>query len=173
MVDRQNRLKEVYEYVRQFKGIHTQIDFAIAVNYSRTAISLALNGKESYLTDKLFENICKAFPDTFSIDYLLTGEGQLLINQEEVKQGDQPIEPIPMWADTMISIIAKQIKENETLHRELKQSILEFNAARVELEKILYKLSNSSSSAASYGNPKEPSSDGNLAAENNHPFPQQ
>lgn len=161
MIGRQKRLTEVYEYVRKFKGVHTQTDFAISINYSRSVISAALNGKESYLTDKLFENICKAFPDTFSLDYLLTGQGALLTLEEEVQQGDHPIEPMPTWADTLINIMAKQIKENETLHRELKQSILEFNTARVELEKLLYKLSNSSS----YGNPSEPSSDGSLAAD--------
>jgi hypothetical protein len=37
-----------------------------------------MNGNERYLTDKLFTNICEAFPGVFNLDYLLTGEGELL-----------------------------------------------------------------------------------------------
>lgn len=88
MVERQKRLKEVFEYVRNNFGIHTQIDFAEALHKSRNAISLALNGNELYLTDKLFKNICEAYPGVFSLDYLLTGEGSLLSTEEEVKNED-------------------------------------------------------------------------------------
>ena len=88
MVERQKRLKEVFEYVRNNYGIHTQIDFAEALHKSRNAISLALNGNELYLTDKLFKNICEVYPGVFNLDYLLTGEGSLLSTEEEVKNED-------------------------------------------------------------------------------------
>jgi peptidoglycan hydrolase CwlO-like protein len=52
------------------------------MKYSRNAISLALNGNEKYLTDKLFESVCKAYPDTFNLDYLLTGNGELITKKE-------------------------------------------------------------------------------------------
>ena len=82
MSDRQKRLQEVYEHLRRWFGIHTQADFANSMKYSRNAISLALNGNEKYLTDKLFESVCKAYPDTFNLDYLLTGNGELLQKKE-------------------------------------------------------------------------------------------
>ena len=82
MSDRQKRLQEVYEHLRRWFGIHTQADFANSMKYSRNAISLALNGNEKYLTDKLFESVCKAYPDTFNLDYLLTGNGELLTKKE-------------------------------------------------------------------------------------------
>ena len=88
MVERQKRLKEVFEYVRNKFGIHTQIDFAEALHKSRNAISLALNGNELYLTDKLFKNICEVYPGVFNLDYLLTGEGSLLSTEEEAKNED-------------------------------------------------------------------------------------
>ena len=88
MVERQKRLKEVFEYVRNNFGIHTQIDFAEALHKSRNAISLALNGNELYLTDKLFKNICEVYPGVFNLDYLLTGEGSLLSTEEEVHNED-------------------------------------------------------------------------------------
>lgn len=82
MIDRQKRLREVYEYLREKKGIHTQIEFAVAIKYSRVYISAAMNGAEKYLTDKLFTNICEKFPGIFNLDYLLNGTGELLAQSE-------------------------------------------------------------------------------------------
>lgn len=84
MNERQKRLNEVYEHLRKFYGIHTQSDFANALRKSRNAITLALNGDEKYLTNKLFKNICEAYKGVFNLDYLLTGEGDLLTLEEEV-----------------------------------------------------------------------------------------
>ena len=53
MNERQKRLIEVYNYVRQHFGIHTKQGFAEALNYGRTSMSAAFNGNEGYLTDSL------------------------------------------------------------------------------------------------------------------------
>lgn len=82
---RQKRLNEVYEHLRKHFGIHTKTEFAEAVHYARNSMSAAFGGKEAYLTDKLFENICDAYPGVFNLHYLLTGEGELLTIEEEVK----------------------------------------------------------------------------------------
>ena len=84
MIGRQKRLHEVYEHLRKFFGVHTQIDFAEALKYSRVYISAAMNGVEKNLTDKLFKNICEVYPGVFNLDYLLTGEGKLLIKAGEI-----------------------------------------------------------------------------------------
>lgn len=88
MIPRQKRLHEVFEHLRKFFGIHTQIDFALALKYSRVYISSALNGNEKNLTDKLFESICEAYPGVFDLKYLLNGEGSLLTVEEEVHNED-------------------------------------------------------------------------------------
>ena len=88
MIPRQKRLHEVFEHLRNFFGIHTQIDFAVALKYSRVYISSALNGNEKNLTDKLFESICEAYPGVFDLKYLLNGEGSLLTVEEEVHNED-------------------------------------------------------------------------------------
>lgn len=82
MKERQKRLHEVFQHLRKTSGIHTQTDFANALQYSRVYISAALNGMEKNLTDKLFESICNAFPGTFNIEYLLYGNGELLTPEE-------------------------------------------------------------------------------------------
>jgi transcriptional regulator with XRE-family HTH domain len=82
---RKERLKEVYEYVRKHFPIHTQADFADEIRYNRAYLSSAMNGNEKNLTNKLFNNICEAFPGVFNLEYLLTGKGSLLTIEEEVK----------------------------------------------------------------------------------------
>lgn len=78
MNERQKRLIEVYEYMRNNMRIHTKSQFAEALKYGRTSVSAALNGNEAYLTDNLFESICGNFPGVFNLDYLLTGNGELI-----------------------------------------------------------------------------------------------
>lgn len=148
MVERQKRLKEVYEHLRRWSGIHTQTDFANSMRYSRNAISLALNGNEKYLTDKLFTNVCEAFPGVFNLDYLLTGEGTLLMSQNldtgtcstDMACEQPPSAPIPSWADAFFDIMSQQIKQNESLVRELHQAITEVNALKSELATIIERL---------------------------------
>lgn len=82
MLDREKRLNEVYEYVHRYFGIHTKGEFADNIRYARAYISSAMNGNEKYLTNSLFENICKAYPRVFNLDYLLTGKGELLLENE-------------------------------------------------------------------------------------------
>ena len=84
MNERQKRLIEVYEYLRKHFDIHTKTGFAEALGYGRTSLSAAMNGKQDYLTDSLFQSICNKWDGVFNIDYLLTGEGDLLLSESEV-----------------------------------------------------------------------------------------
>jgi len=114
---KQERLREVYEHLRQHFGIHTQIDFAKVLGLTRPAISAAMNGNEAYLTDNLFKRICAAYQGVFNLDYLLTGNGQLLTIQEEVKSEPIEKEPNPQqpssYADKLIASLEKQVKDKD------------------------------------------------------------
>lgn len=122
MSNKQKRLQEVYDHLRRWYGIHTQTDFANSMRYSRNAISLALNGNEKYLTDSLFKNICEAYPGVFDLDYLLTGEGQLLTIEEEVKDKDieNLYKPQPIDNSSLVNaVIAAKDETIDGLKREL------------------------------------------------------
>ena len=88
MNGRQKRLIAVYEHLRKYYGIHTKTGFAEALHYGRTSMSAAMNGDEKYLTDSLFKNICEAYKGVFDLNYLLTGEGDLLTLEEEVSSNE-------------------------------------------------------------------------------------
>ncbi len=144
MNERQKRLIEVYEHLRKYYGIHTKTGFAEALHYGRTSMSAAMNGDEKYLTDKLFTKICEAYPDTFSLDYLLTGRGSLLDNNEKEpvtapidKQQDAltyaAIQVGKMMSDLSASIsnvkrLEEQLQERETTLKLMQDTI----ASRLE-----------------------------------------
>ena len=154
MNERQKRLNEVYEHLRKFYGIHTQSDFANALRKSRNAITLALNGDEKYLTDKLFKNICEAYKGVFDLNYLLTGEGDLLTLEEDVKSEDiekainptsQPqaidytfliekaVEKATAYADKTIAILEKQVA---TLEKDIEAKDTEISTLKDRLHEF-------------------------------------
>lgn len=79
-MERVDRLQKAFEYLR-YKGIaNTQIDVANKMKRQRTNVSSAFNGKERYLTDSFLKEFCDTF-GVFSADWLLTGEGNMLVEE--------------------------------------------------------------------------------------------
>ena len=136
MNERQKRLKEVYEHLRKFYGIHTQSDFANALRKSRNAITLALNGDEKYLTDKLFKNICEAYPGVFNLNYLLTGEGSLLTIEEEVhnEEHEKLYNPQPIDQSSLVNALLAS--KDETIDS-LKSRIADIQRTIADKEEII------------------------------------
>ena len=115
MSDRQKRLNEVYEHLHNYFGVHTKGEFADIIKYARAYVSSALNGNEKYLTDKLFTNICEAYPGVFNLKYLLTGTGSLLTIREEVTKEELKVNPPQptSYVDKLIASLEKQIKDKD------------------------------------------------------------
>lgn len=86
--ERAKRLNEVYRYLYANKGVVSQTLFASQIGVQRSALSAAMNGNKLYLTNNLFMKVCAAYPDTFDLDYLLTGEGSLLVDEGSAKVQD-------------------------------------------------------------------------------------
>jgi transcriptional regulator with XRE-family HTH domain len=123
MTTKQERLKEVYNHLRNYFGVHTQIDFAEAIRITRPALSSAMNGNEKYLTKNLFQKICAAFPGVFDLNYLLTGEGSLLATEEEVhnEEYEKLYNPQPIDQSSLINAtIAAKDEAIASLKRELR-----------------------------------------------------
>lgn len=140
MSTRKERLNEVYQYLRQHHGIHTKTEFADAIQMKRPGLYSAMNGNEAYLTDSLFNKICAAFQGLFNLDYLLNGDGRLLLDEPQFVSEEHPSSFIPSWADAFLDILSKQVKENEALNRELRQSIERANVLCANIETLISKL---------------------------------
>ena len=116
MLERQKRLNEVYEHLHNHFGVHTKGEFADIIKYARAYISSAMNGNERYLTDKLFTNICEAYPGVFDLRYLLTGEGQLLTIKKATTEDDEKRNDLPQpssYANKLIASLEKQVKDKD------------------------------------------------------------
>jgi hypothetical protein len=154
MIERQKRLKEVYEYVRKHFGIHTQSDFADALKYSRPVISSALNGNEDYLTDKLFKNVCEAFPGVFNLIYLLEGKSELTTLGEQQRINHVELDSIKQTSaqspdagfyksviDSQIQHIADLRKSNERLESMIYDRDATIQELRDEKERLAAEVS--------------------------------
>ncbi|MBR6077848.1 MAG: hypothetical protein IKP63_05805, partial [Paludibacteraceae bacterium] len=59
------------------------------------------------------------------------------IDERKMPEPAKDIPSIPTWADTLISIMSEQIKQNEALTRELRKSIAEVNTLRDDLRRLI------------------------------------
>ena len=137
MLERQKRLNEVYEHLHNHHGVHTKGGFADSIGYARAYVSSALNGNEDYLTDKLFRNICTAYPNVFNIDYLLTGVGFLLTTEEQVKTEDiekATTPPTNEMTANILELYARMIRGVDDLRIQLKDELEEIRAIKSELQ---------------------------------------
>ena len=137
MLERQKRLNEVYEHLHNHFGVHTKGDFAEAVHYARAYISSAMNGNEKYLTDKLFTNICEAYPGKFNLEYLLTGNGNLLTPEEDAMSSEieQTSERSKDEATAnLVELYAQRIRLVDDLRQSLKEELAEVRAIKEDMQ---------------------------------------
>lgn len=117
-MNRKDRLREVYEYLRNNGFVHTQKAFADALGKAEGTMSKAFKGDEKSLTDNLFVQVTLAFPNIFNINYLLTGEGTLLagdgVSDESINRS---------YKDTEVDVLKKQIEALEDTIKRQKQII--------------------------------------------------
>jgi len=77
-MERKERLKAAYDYLRSQGKVHTQIDVATAMGATKPNVSAALKGKEGILTDSFLRRFNAAYGLMFNIDWLIKGEGEML-----------------------------------------------------------------------------------------------
>ena len=117
-------MNEVYEYLRENYGIHTKTQFATVLKITQPALSSAMNGNESYLTDNLFKRICAEYQGVFNLDYLLNGEGQLLAQDNAQVEDEDTI----AWMKTRMAEKDELITTQRQLILALQDKISELKA---------------------------------------------
>ena len=75
---RQERVTEVFNYLRRNALIHTQKDLAEKMATTPQNVSKALSGSSAVLTDNFFRRLNAAFDNPFNSDWLLNGDGTML-----------------------------------------------------------------------------------------------
>jgi hypothetical protein len=96
-----------------------------------------MNGTEKNLTDKLFKSICEAYPGVFDLNYLLTGEGNLLTVDEEVFVDEMKKATTPSTDEMTANILelyARMIRGVDDLRIQLKEELAKVQSVKSELQ---------------------------------------
>lgn len=84
---RGQRIADAFSYLRKSGIVKTQQEIADMMGANKTTVSQALNGNESYLTDKFLSRFNNAFGEMFNIAWLLTGKGNMLEGELNPAEG--------------------------------------------------------------------------------------
>ena len=137
--EKAERLNEAFRHLFAHFGVETQIQLAERMQVQRTALSAAFNGNKAYLTKNFFIKLCAAFPGVFNLDYLLTGNGQLLTIQEakpsETEKAANPT--VVEQAANIIDLYAGLIKEIELLRADLNAELASARQEREEAHRLV------------------------------------
>ena len=132
---RAQRLNEVYKHLYAHHGITSQKALADFLHIQRTGLSAAMNGAKANLTDNLFKKICAAYPGVFNLNYLLTGEGELLTVEEDVHTSDMEQGNImPAGTANILDMSAHVLRLVDDLRTSLKEELEEVKAIKEELQ---------------------------------------
>lgn len=85
-MDKKERFSVAYEHLRHKGVIKTQQDLADRLGSTSQNIGQALRGNPKVLTDKFLLRFLTAFPDIFSMSWMFTGKGTMLLNEPQPKQ---------------------------------------------------------------------------------------
>ena len=121
-----------------------QRDLAAKTGITTTTISRIMTGKVEP-KDETLRKLNAAFGNMFNMQYLRGQSTTMLVADQgqanSLHEDDKTLyTTLPKWADTLIDIMSQQIKENEALNRELRQSISEVNEIRSDLQKLIEEL---------------------------------
>lgn len=95
-MDKKERLNAAYEHLRHIDAIRTQKDVAEKMSSTSQNVSQALQGNPKVLTDRFLMRFLTAFPDIFSMQWLFTGNGTMLINDSA--PAPAPVSNSPSYA---------------------------------------------------------------------------
>lgn len=88
-MNKKERLNTAFNYLIGQSRYKTQKEAASIIGIDQGNLSNALKGVEKYLTDSFIERFNEAFDNTFNLDWLLSGEGEML--SEESRLDIKPI----------------------------------------------------------------------------------
>lgn len=86
-MERKERLNSAFNYLRSRGLIQTQRDLANKMHAGIANISKALKGNKAVLTDRFLRRLNGAFGNIFNDEWLLTGEGEMLISGDSLLIG--------------------------------------------------------------------------------------
>lgn len=142
------RFLRAFDYLCKEKFLK-QFELAKLMGTNSSLISAYRNGTKRASED-IMQRLGQAWGGRLYMPYL-TGESDYMLiesmsdkvfneEQQKVNNPDYMVkheQEIPAWADTFISILSKQVVENEALNRQLKAELAEVRTLRAELQQAI------------------------------------
>lgn len=130
------RINDVYSYLLYHKIVRSKTDFAEQLELQRSNLTNMMNGKLK-LPDDIWAKIATTYPGVFAGEWLLTGHGKMLL-EDEKHSAPQPeprsIEEVEQKAQlSIVELAATLIKEQESLRRQLTDTLYEVRTLRNEM----------------------------------------
>ena len=142
---RNNIFAAAFDYLKREKGIKTQKRLAELMGVSEDTITRILKDR-CEVTEDIITKLQTASGCIFNLQWL-RGEDTFHMlasgvptDHIDMAAEDVPKPFIPSWADSFFDIMTQQIKQNEELNRELRQSITEMKEITKQLSLIIKSL---------------------------------
>lgn len=145
-----------FDELRRNHGIKTQKELARRMGVSEDTITRIMKGRTD-VTEDIITKLQTASGCIFNLQWLRGKDPYHMLAADlnaidpipdifQSRAAEHPqhtYAPIPQWANSLIDILTKQIKENEALNRELRSTINEVNTLSVDLQKLIKNLKKS------------------------------
>lgn len=150
-MDRKERFNEAYTYIKGQGTIRTQGDLAKSMSTTQPNVSSALKGVEAVLTDNFLRRFNEACGDVFQINWLLTGEGEMLRTQPSAPQpvpytqNNEGCEQVTQNGDINVisaEIIGKALNEVSEMRKALTKALEKNQQNTDRFLAIIEKISN-------------------------------
>lgn len=112
------RIKQALNWLKRNKGI-LQKDIAEKMGMAESSFTRALSRIKEKNDEDFVISFHSAVNEYISLNYLLSGEGDLLVTEEKVPRGNLPMSD----TDKLIASLEEQIKDKERIIKLLEQKI--------------------------------------------------
>lgn len=129
-MDKKERFREAFKYLRSNGIVHTQKDVADKMGSTSPNVSRALNGAEGVMTDRFLIRFAEAFD--INMDWLLTGSGEMLA--ANVVSGNT----IRQTGDSNVATIGRSETAGDSKALERENELLRDQIAELRAEKERY-----------------------------------
>lgn len=140
---RNNIFAAAFDYLKREKGIKTQKSLAELMGVSEDTITRILKDRTD-VTEDIITKLQTASGCIFNLQWLRGEDPNHMLAFDTpneptdlAAEGENPKPFIPSWADAFFDIMTQQIKQNEALNRELRQSIAEVKEIKDQLIGII------------------------------------
>ena len=111
------RINKAVAYLKGTQRIKEQKDIKIEMGVDKSTVSQALMGNEKYLTKNFIKKFCEVYP-FFNIEWLKTGEGEMLITEqpklaEKIEELRERLDQKDRHYADVIEILKERITELE------------------------------------------------------------